>query len=89
MRRPWATFSLLLTLASLPCVLNAAPATFNNKTVFFDDGDFPSLSLSADFNNDGREDFVSTTYTRQPSGAGQFSLRLCQRRRHLRPARGL
>jgi hypothetical protein len=57
-------------------VLNAATTTFNNKTVTFDDGDFPNTSLSADFNNDGREDFVSTTYLRQTSGAGQFSLRL-------------
>jgi hypothetical protein len=40
------------------------------------DGDFPYVTATADFNNDGREDLVSNIFAVQTSGVGVFDVRL-------------
>jgi hypothetical protein len=37
---------------------------------------FPSPTATADFNNDGREDLVSTVFPVQTGGVGEFNVRL-------------
>ena len=54
----------------------AATVSFSQKTVSFPDGDFPFPTATADFNNDGREDLISTIYPVQTGGVGEFNVRL-------------
>jgi len=76
LRFPKVHFSLLATLVLLPCALPAATVSFSHKTVTFPDGDFPFPTATADFNNDGREDLVSTVFPVQTGGVGEFNMRL-------------
>ena len=76
MRFPTVCLSLLIPLTPLPCTLQAATVSFSKKTVTFPDGDFPYVTATADFNNDGREDLVSYIYAVQTSGVGVFDVRL-------------
>jgi hypothetical protein len=72
MHRRFILNAFVLAMLSLPCLAHAAAVTVTSKSISFADGDSPT-TLTADFNNDGREDLVSIT----PNiGAGQFSLRL-------------
>lgn len=76
MRFPKVHLSLLATLVLLPCALPAATISFSQKTVTFPDGDFPYVTATADFNNDGREDLVSNVSPVQTGGVGEFNVRL-------------
>ena len=76
MRFPKVHLSLLATLVLLPCALPAATVSFSQKTVTVPDGDFPYVTATADFNNDGREDLVSTVFPVQTGGVGEFNVRL-------------
>jgi hypothetical protein len=76
LRFPKVHFSLLATLALLPCALPAATVSFSQKTLTFPDGDFPYVTATADFNNDGREDLVSNVFPVQTGGVGEFNVRL-------------
>jgi hypothetical protein len=71
MRRRALLYLFVLTLLSIPWLAHAA-VTVTSKSVSFADNDSPT-TLSADFNNDGREDLVSMTLNQ---AGGQFSLRL-------------
>jgi hypothetical protein len=73
---PKVHLSLLATLVLLPSALPAATVSFSHKTVTFPDGDFPYVTATADFNNDGREDLVSNIFALQTSGVGVFHVRL-------------
>jgi hypothetical protein len=75
-RFPKVQVFLLATLVSLPCALPAATVSFSQKTVTFPDGDFPFPTATADLNNDGREDLVSTVFPVQTGGVGEFNVRL-------------
>ena len=77
MRFPKVHLSLLATtLVLLPNTLPAATVSFSQKTVTFPDGDFPYVTATADFNNDGREDLVSNVFAVQTGGVGEFNVRL-------------
>jgi hypothetical protein len=77
LRFPKVHLSLLATtLVLLPCALPAATVSFSQKTVTFPDGDFPYVTATADFNNDGREDLVSNVFPVQTGGVGEFNVRL-------------
>jgi hypothetical protein len=76
LRFPKLHLPLLLVLISLPCVLPAVTVSFSQKTVTFPDGDFPYVTATADFNNDGREDLVSNVFPVQTGGVGEFNVRL-------------
>ena len=77
MRFPKVHLSLLATtLVLLPNTLPAATVSFSQKTVTFPDGDFPYVTATADFNNDGREDLISNVFALQTSGVGVFNVRL-------------
>jgi hypothetical protein len=69
-------FLLATTLVLLPNTLPAATVSFSQKTVTFPDGDFPYVTATADFNNDGREDLVSNVFAVQTGGVGEFNVRL-------------
>ncbi|MFL6429460.1 MAG: FG-GAP repeat domain-containing protein [Acidobacteriaceae bacterium] len=73
---PKVQIFLLAALISLPCALPAATVSFSQKTVSFPDGDFPFPTATADLNNDGREDLVSTVYPVETGGVGEFNVRL-------------
>lgn len=70
MRRTAVLFPLVLALISTQ--FQAHAVTVTSKSVSFADNDSPT-TLTADFNNDGREDLLSLTLNQ---GGGQFSLRL-------------
>lgn len=76
MRLTAVHLSLFLALTSLPYALPAATVSFSQKTVTFPDGNFPYVTATADFNNDGREDLISYIYAVQTGGAGMFDVRL-------------
>jgi hypothetical protein len=77
LRFPKVHLSLLATtLVLLPNTLPAATVSFSQKTVTFPDGDFPYVTATADFNNDGREDLVSNVFAVQTGGVGEFNVRL-------------
>jgi FG-GAP-like repeat len=76
LRFPKVHLSLLATLVLLPCALPAATVSFSHKTLTFPDGDFPYVTSTADFNNDGREDLVSNVFPVQTGGVGEFNVRL-------------
>ena len=77
MRFPTVHLSLLATtLVLLTNTLPAATVSFSQKTVTFPDGDFPYVTATADFNNDGREDLVSNVFAVQTGGVGEFNVRL-------------
>jgi hypothetical protein len=77
LRFPRLYLPLLLALIFFsPCALPAATVSFSQKAVTFPDGDFPYVTATADFNNDGREDLVSTIYPVQTGGVGEFDVRL-------------
>ncbi len=71
MRRRDVLYPFVLTLMSIPAVAHAA-VTVSAKSVSFPDNDSP-ITLTADFNNDGRQDLVSLTLNQ---AGGQFSVRL-------------